>query len=86
MAAPTHWLTFHGPLSRLRCWGFFLVRVIWRKRIGGRVSPRLRMPLIPGDSALCLISARLLSSMPWPFPVCGTWPLRVTFPGGSVPN
>ena len=49
--------------------------VIWRRRIGGRVSPRLKMLLISGSSARCHIVARLLSSMPWPFLVCGTWPL-----------
>ena len=29
---------------------------------------------------------KLFSSMPWPFPVCGKWPLLSMFPGGSVLN
>ena len=68
-------VAIHGLRLKSKCWGFSLGRVIWRRRIGGPVSPRLKMLLIPGSSARCHIVARPLSSMPWPFLVCGTWPL-----------
>ena len=47
----------------LKCWGFFLVLVIWRRRIGGRVS----LLSIPRGSGHCLMEARPLLSMPWPY-------------------
>ena len=38
--------------------------VTWWRKIEGRVSPRLRMPLTTGDNAFCLTGAGVLSSMP----------------------